>query len=166
VPIKYSTLMVKLIWVILMKNWLNYRELDVFNDISVCTVGICLIDPTNIIALSRPYEQICNDSNMQYLRESVAKRGWQDPHPQTLHLLRLPEGQYTVSSGGNHRAILSNELGLKEIKSLISVLIPQSFLNDKTKKLLSKASDKRTQTILKAEVQRLGWMPDNILISW
>lgn len=57
---------------------------------------------------------------MQLLKEKVEKYGWNDPFPQSLHLVKLPSDEYAVESGGNHRAILSNELGLTEIRASIT----------------------------------------------
>lgn len=73
------------------------------------------MDPSRFIALSSDYEMVCDDYRMRQLRDKVNKNGWNDPDPSTLKLTRLPHGDYVVDGFGNHRALLANEMGLKQI---------------------------------------------------
>jgi hypothetical protein len=95
-------------------------------DYQECEYGTTDIDPRKIIALSRPYEEIIHDKKIESLRKKVQIHGWDDPCPQTLHVYRLPTDDYVVGSGGNHRTVLSNELGLTSIQAEVTVFLPRS----------------------------------------
>ena len=107
-----------------MKKWLETdKELEpYYDDFDFIDVGIQTIDPRKIIALSRKYVTIFNDNSMQKLKAKVLEHGWNDPFPQSLHLVKLPSDVFVVESGGNHRAILANEMGLTEIMANITVI--------------------------------------------
>ncbi|AYB37562.1 hypothetical protein [Brevibacillus laterosporus] len=40
--------------------------------------------------------------------------GCADSMPYDLYIIELPNGDYIVGKGGNHRAVLSNQLDIKE----------------------------------------------------
>ncbi|MBU9721346.1 MULTISPECIES: hypothetical protein [Bacillaceae] len=103
----------------LVKKYGNYFTVD---------VGIQEINPKDITGLSLPEKIIKKDNKMKALRKSVLEIGWLDKFPQTLCLERLPTGKYTVSSGGNHRSYLANELGLERIEAFISIIVPENML--------------------------------------
>jgi hypothetical protein len=107
------------------KKWLDsdiiLKEYD-NEEYQECDYGVTNIDPRRIIALSRQ----CDEHKLESLRKKVQAYGWNDPNPQTLDIYRLPTGDYVVASGGNHRAVLSNELGLKSIPAAVTVLLPVS----------------------------------------
>ncbi|WP_106768028.1 hypothetical protein [Paenibacillus faecalis] len=79
-----------------MDKWINsnpgkYYTINIF---------IQTIDPQEIVALSRELD----DSKLTLPRESIDEKGWlEDLQPQTIDLIKFPDGAYAVSSGGNHR---------------------------------------------------------------
>jgi hypothetical protein len=107
------------------KRWKNYDKLVApYREYELVDLGVIPVNPSDIIGLSLHVRDIKNDESMVLLRESVASKGWLDVSPYTLHLCRLPNGKCSVCSGGNHRAYLSNELKIAEIKALVSIVIP------------------------------------------
>lgn len=82
------------------------------------------VNPQRIVGLSRPYEDICNDSQMVALRRRVCEEGWNDPFPCGMDVYRLPDGRLIIQRGGNHRAILARELGLTRVPALVTVMVP------------------------------------------
>ena len=117
-------------------RWARYEK--VMNKYSsntyyIVNYGIHNIKPQDIIGLSKwPPEKLVHDYKMLKLRESVKINGWNDPYPQGLHLYRMPSGKYTVVSGGNHRSILANELGVPEIRAAIDIVVPTSLISANT----------------------------------
>ncbi|UJF34837.1 hypothetical protein [Paenibacillus hexagrammi] len=102
-----------------------------------CELGICDINPKDIVGLSLwPPEELFNDEYMRFLYDSVLKLGWRDSVPCDLNLELLPNGKYTVSSRGNHRAILARAMNIPRIKANVDLLIPIYFLSEKTHKQL------------------------------
>ncbi|MGE5705056.1 MAG: hypothetical protein ACM32O_21210 [Clostridia bacterium] len=112
-----------------MKKWKNSEEvIESFKKTTTkgCETiecGVLEIDPRKIIALDLDYNDIKDDYKMKELKESVKKNGWTNQNPQTLCLLEFPNGEYVVNGGGNHRAVLSNELGLKGIQATVMRVI-------------------------------------------
>lgn len=109
------------------RDWLDSNELieAIGEEYLRCDVGICCVCPMQIVGLSLPYAEVVSDRQMNSLRERVKSTGWNDPHPNGLHLYLMPEGDYLVNSGGNHRAVLANELKLCEIKASVTVVVPR-----------------------------------------
>lgn len=100
------------------KKWLNSDDvLSQYKDGNYqgVTIGIQPVDPSKIIGLSMDYDMVKNDRRMKQLKANVESNGWDDPNPKTLSLIQTPTGEYVVTSGGNHRAVLSNELMLPQI---------------------------------------------------
>ncbi|WP_339820676.1 hypothetical protein MKZ15_06190 [Paenibacillus sp. FSL R7-0216] len=115
------------------KKWLDSdQEIDRIqnsnNYISV-ELGIITVDPTEIIGLSRKLEE----NDLIYLRNKIINMGWKDINPRGISLVLRPEGGYVVGSGGNHRAIISNELGIKEITAEVIAYIDKSKMTDEEK---------------------------------
>jgi hypothetical protein len=116
------------------KRWLNFEEaVDRYKPFHTVYYGIIDIHPKDIIGLSLPEKQIKNDHKMLKLRELVSNNGWNDPHPSDLHLYHLPNGKFTVCSGGNHRSFLANELMIPKIKAYVTILIPRKSIDDEIK---------------------------------
>ncbi|MED5101060.1 hypothetical protein P9858_13120 [Niallia circulans] len=80
------------------------------------------INPERIIAINDVYEypEILNDYKMKKIREKVEIDKWKDEVPQTFCLLELPNGDLLVNGNGNHRAVLTNELGIKSAKAFVA----------------------------------------------
>ncbi|MFF2834273.1 hypothetical protein ACFVSK_21115, partial [Cellulosimicrobium cellulans] len=57
------------------------------------------------------------------LRNSIQKNGWQDFSPYGLDLILLADGKNAVGRDGNHRAFISNELGINSIQATISTFV-------------------------------------------
>jgi len=89
-------------------------------------IGVITIDPSKIIGLCIDYDFVINDERMKKLKDIVASKGWKDPNPETLSLTELPTGEFIVSTGGNHRSVLANELGIKEIYAAVYRLYPKN----------------------------------------
>ncbi|MGM1044770.1 MAG: hypothetical protein ACQEXX_01350 [Bacillota bacterium] len=108
------------------KKWIDLdgeiERLGMDEDYIYVNLGIQTVDPSLIVALSRELDQ----DKLDRLRESISSNGWQDIAPSTLNLLLMPDGKYAVDSGGNHRAVVSNELGIKEIRASIGTCIHKS----------------------------------------
>ncbi|MEK3917209.1 hypothetical protein [Paenibacillus sp. FSL H7-0331] len=88
-------------------------------------LGVQVVYPTEIVALSREL----SPRKLKRLHLSVMENGWQDICPADLSLLKIPDGRYAVDDGGNHRAYISNELGIKEIKASVGTYIELYKLN-------------------------------------
>ncbi|WP_060678764.1 hypothetical protein [Virgibacillus halodenitrificans] len=104
-----------------------YKQYGVYE---LYDIGAMWVDTADIIGLSLRPKDIKDDEDMRYLKKSVKERGWENTHRMTLHLVRLPNGKFTVGSGGNHRTYLSREIGFERLKALVSVLIPTKYLMD------------------------------------
>ncbi|KGP77418.1 MULTISPECIES: hypothetical protein [Paenibacillus] len=90
-------------------------------------LGMRTIDPKSIIALSR----IPVESKLVSLRNKVNKHGWKDPTPQGLHLVLLPDTEHhVVCSGGNHRAVISNELKIEKIQASVSAYLNINLMSE------------------------------------
>ncbi|EJL30019.1 hypothetical protein [Brevibacillus sp. BC25] len=88
-------------------------------------LGVQKIDPKKIIGLSLQYEKVIQDEKMVHLKQRVKENGLNDPCPQDLDLALIPSGNYIVTAGGNHRAVLANELGLSEIEASVDAIVPK-----------------------------------------
>ncbi|PKG23832.1 hypothetical protein [Niallia nealsonii] len=104
--------------------------------------GITSISPKNIIGLTFPTREIKNDNKLTDLRKSVELKGWNDKSPADLHLFLLPNGKYTVATGGNHRSYLSNKLEIPKIKAMVTILIPEKYITENIKSQLDYYSNK------------------------
>lgn len=107
------------------KKWLDAdRLIEKYDDPKYIHVdiGINTIDPSKIVALSRELD----DFKLKRLRENVAKNGWQDKSPMDFMLFKTPDGKFAVGGGGNHRAFLSNEMGLNEVKAQVTTVFLKS----------------------------------------
>lgn len=93
-------------------------------DRRVRTVDIWIqdIDPSKIIGINFPYSypEILEDHKMKKLKMKIkTKEDW-DMCPNkamTLNILKFPNGDLVVNGSGNHRAVLSKELGMRKIKA-------------------------------------------------
>jgi len=119
----------------LSKRWFTYKELmESYTDGSYFQFdcGICTVPTKDILGLSLwPPAELLSDSKMGHLRESVNRKGWNDPYPGDLNLRRLPNGVYTVCEGGNHRPLLADELGIREIQANVVLVVPISMIDSK-----------------------------------
>ncbi|MCM2534818.1 hypothetical protein NDK43_23855 [Neobacillus pocheonensis] len=75
-----------------------------------------LIDPKKIISLSRPFEEIYTPE-IEGLRKQILEQGYKRRN--LVCLYEDLEGNYYVGRNGNHRAILTYELGIPEIPALV-----------------------------------------------
>lgn len=105
-------------------------------------LGITSISPKDIIGLTFPTKKIKNDAKLTDLRKSIELKGWNDRSPADLHLFLLPNGKYTVATGGNYRSYLSNQLEIPKIKAMVSILIPEKYITDNIKSQLENYTDK------------------------
>lgn len=107
------------------KRWLTTNKaVKMFRPYDVVDLGITWINPKDIIGLLFPVKEIKNDEKIQRLRQLVNSNGWDDKTPSDLHLYFLPNGKFTVATGGNHRSYLSNELNIPKIKAYVTILLP------------------------------------------
>jgi hypothetical protein len=111
-------------------------------------LGIKEIDPSLIVALSREL----NQDKLESLRERVQEHGWRDVSPRDLDLILMPNGKYAVDGGGNHRAFLSNELGIKQIKADIGTFMKKDHLTAEQLAYIE-ARERERSTIFK-EIRR------------
>ncbi|MFF5815855.1 hypothetical protein [Lysinibacillus capsici] len=90
--------------------------------------GIKEVDPSNIIAISHPYEypEILSDYKMQKLKKIIKTADDWDmsfQHALSLCLLKFPNGNMVVDGQGNHRAVLAKELKVPKIKVTLSEVV-------------------------------------------
>ncbi|MBM7572665.1 hypothetical protein [Aquibacillus albus] len=113
-------------------GWKYFNDLvEPYGECLYLDYGVTKINPKNIIGLS--YSGVVSEEKLVRLVELVNASGWNDNSPQDLHLLLLPNGYFTVSTGGNHRTILSNKMGLDWIKANVEVLIPYERVSPEVK---------------------------------
>ncbi|GKU80789.1 hypothetical protein [Niallia sp. NCCP-28] len=105
-------------------------------------LGITSISPKNIIGLTFPTKKIKSDAKLTDLRKSVELKGWNDRSPADLHLFLLPNGKYTVATGGNHRSYLSNKLEIPKIQAMVSILIPEKYMTENIQSQMKYYADK------------------------
>ncbi|MUV38767.1 hypothetical protein JNUCC1_02638 [Lentibacillus sp. JNUCC-1] len=116
------------------KRWKNSaRIINSYHEFDTVDYGIAWVDPRDIIGLSLNPNKIKNDEKMKKLKSSVYANGWTNESPFTLHLCKLPNGKYTVSNGGNHRAYLSNKLKTPHIQALVTIIIPKNLIPEEIK---------------------------------
>lgn len=89
---------------------------------------IMYINPQRIIAINENfnYEEIMKDDKMKKLKESYDKHGWIDTNIQSIlsfTLLMLPNGDILANGGGNHRSVLSKELGLTSVRAYVAKVV-------------------------------------------
>lgn len=82
------------------------------------------INPERIVAINNifNYPDILNDYKMKRLRKSYEENGWINNHKGIggFCFLMLPNGDLLVNGGGNHRAVLVKEEGLKSVKAIVN----------------------------------------------
>lgn len=88
----------------------EFKEENSAGSFQTFEMGIIDIDPSNIIALNFPVEDIINDEKMQRLKTSVESNGWTNENPGGFSILQFPNGDLAVNGGGNHRGYLSKSL--------------------------------------------------------
>lgn len=134
------------------KRWKSFeRAVKVYQEYDTVDFGIAWVNPRDIIGLSLNANEIKNDDKMKRLRSSVYLKGWTNQSPVDLHLFKLPNGKYTVCSGGNHRAYLSNELKIPQIKAKVSIIIPVKQIPEETKSNIEYLLLKEREFDLKAK---------------
>ncbi|MBR8644250.1 hypothetical protein KEH51_05200 [[Brevibacterium] frigoritolerans] len=63
---------------------------------------------------------------MKKLKEAVTLNDWDNQYANTLSLIQIPSGEFVVTPGGNHRAMLAKELGLTSIEASVHRIFPIS----------------------------------------
>lgn len=105
------------------KKWIELDDKTLripFNEDYICIdLGIQTIDPQLIVVLSRTLKEV----RLERLRNSIQKNGWLNFSPNALDLILLADGKYAVGRDGNHRAFMSNELGISTIQATISTYV-------------------------------------------
>lgn len=112
-----------------MKQWKETKALlEKYNNKEYILVelGIQKVNPNSIVGLSRELDE----GRVSSLRKTIESSGWKDIHPNSIHLVKLSTDEYLVCNGGNHRAFLSRELGVPEIKAQVSTFLNVSSLSD------------------------------------
>lgn len=107
-------------------------------------LDIQIINPASILSLSRELDQ----ARLEALRKSIRENGWLDLSPNSIGLIMMPDGRYAVSSGGNHRAFVSNEFGIKEIKARVTAYLSKSLVNE-LDKIIIKEEKKEIDKLFK-----------------
>lgn len=117
------------------KRWVNYEDfikyyVDENEEYRSVYAGFRKVYPKNIVGLSLwSPEDVMKDKKMKWIEECVKDQGWDDNEGRTICLGLSANGIYSVTSGGNHRAILANKLELETIMASVDVLIPNSCLS-------------------------------------
>jgi len=98
------------------------------NDYVTTEHRIKKISPQKIIGITPTYRypDILNDRRTQKLKTNIQRfGGWDNDEfkARSLRLIELPNGNYVVDGGGNHRAVFSKELGMTEITAFVRKLI-------------------------------------------
>lgn len=131
-----------------MKKWLDSEDvLSKYSDgnFQGVEVGIQEIDFSKIIALSIDYEMVKDEYRMKKLKEKVNEKGWDDPEPSDLYLYQTRKGNYAVGSSGNHRSVLSNELGISKIKANVTKIYPKTTFPEEITDSIEKLYIERAQ---------------------
>ncbi|MBA9028586.1 hypothetical protein [Peribacillus huizhouensis] len=102
-----------------------------------------LIDPSEIIGLSRPENEI-NERRMKQLSSQVELNGWNYNLPMCVHLYKIPFGSYLVGRDGNHCTLLATEMGLTKIQADINIIIPHCIINKDIKSVLEIIEEETT----------------------
>jgi hypothetical protein len=119
------------------KRWKRSSEVVArYRPYDIVDFGLIWVDPIKILGLCHPVKKVKSDSKIQRLRESVTKNGWNDEHPRDLHLYYLPNKKFTVSTGGDHRSYLSNELNIPKIQAYVTIVLPFNVIPEEIKSKL------------------------------
>ncbi|MGG3562738.1 hypothetical protein ABES03_14180 [Neobacillus rhizosphaerae] len=87
-------------------------------------LGITDVNPKFIIGLCINPKIVATDWKMENLKKAVELNGWDDQYANSISLIQLPTGEYVVTPGGNHMAMLSKQLGMASIKAKVYRLFP------------------------------------------
>lgn len=129
------------------KRWVDYEDfikcyVDENGEYRSVYAGFRKVYPKNIVGLSLwSPEDVMNDKKMKWIEERVKEQGWDDNEGRTICLGLSTNGIYSVTSGGNHRAILANKLELETIMATVDVLIPNSCLSNQEVKEVRKLEE-------------------------
>lgn len=136
------------------KIWIDLddeiEELGQSDEYFYINLGIKTIDPRKIVALSRELDR----NKLNALREKIRQNGWQDIMPSTLSLLLMPNGTYAVDSGGNHRAVASNEFGIKTIQADVGTYMIKSLLTNEELSTIEEKERMRTNIFRQHKKER------------
>ncbi|MGG3943362.1 hypothetical protein ABEV54_18205 [Peribacillus psychrosaccharolyticus] len=111
-----------------------FKSEDLIEDFQNKNKGRCIttsvskietIYPQRIIGINENYDypDILDDYKMQKLKKSVKEKGWTNEGLMGFDLLKFPNGDMVVNGAGNHRAVLSKELSIVEIKANVKRII-------------------------------------------
>lgn len=109
-------------------GWKFYREIvQDYGEYYLYYYGDHTVYVDDIVGLS--YKGVLSQEKLDRLYHSIKENGYYFKLYRDLHLVLMPNGQYSVSSGGNHRPYLAKKLGIKKIKCVSEILIPKNLLN-------------------------------------
>lgn len=110
-------------------GWGFYRDIvKKYGDYYLYYYGDHIVYVDDIIGLS--YKGVLSQEKLDILYKSIKENGYYFKLYSDLHLVLMPNGKYSVSSGGNHRPYLAKKLGIKKIMCISEILIPKSLLTD------------------------------------
>jgi len=110
-------------------GWNFYRDIvQQYGDYYLYNYGDKTVYVEDIVGLS--YEGVLSQEKLDRLDKSIKENGYKFKLYQDLHLVLMPNSQYSVSSGGNHRPYLAKKLGIKKIKGMVEILIPKRILTE------------------------------------
>lgn len=118
----------------------EFREANSSGIFETFEIGVINVDPSNIVALDFPVEDIINDQKMQRLKTSVESNGWTNESPMGFSIIQFPNGDLAVTGGGNHRGYLSKSLKeegkLEFVKAYVQKVVNLESLSVETKNRL------------------------------
>lgn len=150
------------------KRWMLFDQVvKPYKPFVTVEYGVIPVPVDDIIGLSLPVSKIRNSEKMKELRVSVKQKGWIDDDSEDLHLYRLPDGKYTVASGGNHRIFLSHQIDKQKINAMVSLLIPESYIPENIKAKIKDYEDKEKTYQIEVEkiresLEALGEIRKNV----
>lgn len=110
-------------------GWKFYDDIvREYGDYYYYDYGVNTVYVDDIIGLS--YEGVLSQEKLDRLSKSIKENGYYFKRYQDLHLVLMPNGFYSVCSGGNHRPYLAKKLGIKKIKCAMEILIPKNILTE------------------------------------
>ncbi|OMD87541.1 MULTISPECIES: hypothetical protein [Paenibacillus] len=125
------------------KEWIDLDEeieaLSLDENYIYVKIGVQTVNPSLIVALSRELDPV----RLENIRDKIRENGWIDRSPKDFNLILMPSGVYAVANGGNHRAVASNEFGIKEVQADVGTYIKKELFYESEMEEISYCGNQR-----------------------